>query len=368
MLGMLTEHGPYVMENEGTTFHENEWSWNREVNMLYLEAPAGVGYSYHIDMLDFEYNDAAVAKDNMMALIYWLTLKFPEYQSNDLYLSGESYAGLYVPTLGYAINDYNLQAKKKAQESNDQVFTINLKGWMIGNGVTNWKYDTFPAYIEMAYYHGLYDLDMYNAIYENGCDKEFQYMAVDPDMSDECAAYFLAFQYLTSGVNVYNIYGKCFGVEPESKAKPEMYATKSDVGFKKVGNEIKTYKRFASQHDYTPWLNINPRPHEKKLKDLPPCTFGQPIIDYLNREDVKEALHVSPHAKEWDMCNMNINLLYERNITASQWVYSALKGKYRMLKFSGDIDGAVPTLGTIKWIEELNWKITKEWRPFFVNK
>lgn len=39
-----------------------------------------------------------------------------------------------------------------------------------------------------------------------------------------------------------------------------------------------------------------------------------------------------------------------------------------MLKFSGDTDGAVPTLGTLKWIEELNWAITKEWRPFFVNE
>lgn len=42
---------------------------------------------------------------------------------------------------------------------------------MVGNGVTNWKYDTYPAYIEMAYYHGLYDLAMYKNIYELGCDK-----------------------------------------------------------------------------------------------------------------------------------------------------------------------------------------------------
>jgi hypothetical protein len=65
---------------------------------------------------------------------------------------------------------------------------------------------------------------------------------------------------------------------------------------------------------------------------------------------------------------MEVNLLYERNRTASQWVYTALKGKYKMLKFSGDIDGAVPTLGTLKWINELNWKVTKEWQPYFYNE
>ena len=39
-----------------------------------------------------------------------------------------------------------------------------------------------------------------------------------------------------------------------------------------------------------------------------------------------------------------------------------------MLKFSGDKDGAVPTLGTLKWIEELNWRVTTDWSPYFVNE
>ena len=39
-----------------------------------------------------------------------------------------------------------------------------------------------------------------------------------------------------------------------------------------------------------------------------------------------------------------------------------------MLKYSGDTDGAVPTLGTLRWIEELNWKVTEAYRPFFVFK
>jgi hypothetical protein len=38
-----------------------------------------------------------------------------------------------------------------------------------------------------------------------------------------------------------------------------------------------------------------------------------------------------------------------------------LKGKYRMLKYSGDTDGAVPTFGTQQWIRKLGWTITKEW-------
>jgi hypothetical protein len=144
---------------------------------------------------------------------------------------------------------------------------------MVGNGVTNWKYDTFPAYIEMGYWHGLYDLDMYNEIYSNGCHKEFEYVAIDPSgLSDICAEYFIGFQALTQGVNVYNIYGKCFGVDPESE-KPQLYDS-SDISFTKEGNEIKAHKKFFTAADYTSWTAINPRPDSKKLKDLPPCTFG----------------------------------------------------------------------------------------------
>jgi serine carboxypeptidase-like clade 1 len=44
-----------------------------------------------------------------------------------------------------------------------------------------------------------------------------------------------------------------------------------------------------------------------------------------------------------------------------------LKGKYKILKFSGDTDGAVPTFGTQQWINDLNWTITEEWRPYMVN-
>jgi serine carboxypeptidase-like clade 1 len=50
---------------------------------------------------------------------------------------------------------------------------------------------------------------------------------------------------------------------------------------------------------------------------------------------------------------------------ASLWAYPILKGKYRILIFSGTTDGAVPTRGTRKWIDNMNWARTEEWRPYF---
>lgn len=67
--------------------------------------------------------------------------------------------------------------------------------------------------------------------------------------------------------------------------------------------------------DYTPWMhpNIKGRGEKPKLKDLPPCTFGQPIIDYLNNATVREALHIPYYVGIWDMCNMTINEHYTKD-------------------------------------------------------
>ena len=40
---------------------------------------------------------------------------------------------------------------------------------------------------------------------------------------------------------------------------------------------------------------------------------------------------------------------------------------YKMLHYSGDTDGAVPTYGTRRWIEMLNWPVKKAWAPWFTD-
>lgn len=99
LLGWAQEHGPYIIPDYETTFTLNPYSWNKEANVLYLESPGGVGFSTCFATLECTSSDASSAVDNLNALLNFFTVKFPEFAQNDLYISGESYAGIYVPLL-----------------------------------------------------------------------------------------------------------------------------------------------------------------------------------------------------------------------------------------------------------------------------
>lgn len=71
--------------------------------------------------------------------------KYPEFKNNEFYISGESYGGIYVPTLALKIVEYNKNASALER--------INLRGFAVGNGVTNWNYDTTNATMEMLVTH-----------------------------------------------------------------------------------------------------------------------------------------------------------------------------------------------------------------------
>jgi len=60
------------------------------------------------------------AKDSLEFVIQWLE-RFPRYKNRELYITGESYAGHYVPQLAKEIMTYNIKAKQR----------INLKGIMV---------------------------------------------------------------------------------------------------------------------------------------------------------------------------------------------------------------------------------------------
>ena len=107
--------------------------------MLYIESPAGVGFSLNTDPNGTAFSDMSQSIDAFAALEVWYA-GFPEFMSNELFVSGESYAGLYVPYLSWQIYENNLKA-----QWNTTLKTYNLTGFMVGNGCTNWDVDTDPS-------------------------------------------------------------------------------------------------------------------------------------------------------------------------------------------------------------------------------
>lgn len=71
-------------------------------NVIFLESPAGVGFSYSNRSSDYTTGDQKTAADTYTFLVNWLE-RFPDYKNRDLYISGESYAGHYVPQLAALI-------------------------------------------------------------------------------------------------------------------------------------------------------------------------------------------------------------------------------------------------------------------------
>lgn len=90
-----------------------------EANIIFLESPAGVGFSYSNTISDYELSgDNRTATDSYIFLTNWLE-RFHEYKKRDFYIAGESYAGHYAPQLAQLILHNN---------KNTNNTTINLKG------------------------------------------------------------------------------------------------------------------------------------------------------------------------------------------------------------------------------------------------
>ena len=85
---MFTEHGPFRPLPDGKSLEMNPFAWNKFANIIYLEAPIGVGFSYATNpAYKYQSNDSTTAHDNYVFLQNWL-MKFPEYRVNDFYVTG----------------------------------------------------------------------------------------------------------------------------------------------------------------------------------------------------------------------------------------------------------------------------------------
>jgi len=103
--GFMSELGPWYPTASGNLVN-NPHSWNKFANVIFLESPAFVGFSYSRHLDDTVVGDDRTARDNLKFLLLFYQ-RFPHLRANRLWLSGESYAGHYVPQLASQVLRYN---------------------------------------------------------------------------------------------------------------------------------------------------------------------------------------------------------------------------------------------------------------------
>lgn len=144
IFGLFVENGPFRIDGRagGYNITLNEYAWTNVSHMLYIDNPIGVGYSYAANRSVLGHNEHTIAYDLYQGLLDFFSI-FPTYKSNPFVISGESYAGKYIPTLSTFILN---------QENNE----INLKKVLMGDPWVNPMEQNF-GYVEYYYTLGLVD-------------------------------------------------------------------------------------------------------------------------------------------------------------------------------------------------------------------
>ncbi|GFQ00205.1 serine carboxypeptidase-like 47 [Phtheirospermum japonicum] len=169
-IALFYENGPFKLTDK-LSLVWNDYGWDNVANILFVDQPIGTGFSYSTEITDIPTTSekAAVHFYDFLQVFFGL---HPEYVKNDFYITGESYAGHYIPAFAAQVQYGN---------KNKQGLHINLKGMAIGNGWTNSEvqYATYPDYaiqmklINQSQYNYLKDPLVRNCLREaeNVCGK-----------------------------------------------------------------------------------------------------------------------------------------------------------------------------------------------------
>ncbi|KAI0705478.1 alpha/beta-hydrolase [Earliella scabrosa] len=118
MLGLSTENGPIHVLSNGS-WVVNPFGWNALADTIWIDQPVGTGFSTS-DAKGYIAGEDQMAED-FLGFLTNLVSVFPSLATRPLYLTGESYAGTYIP---YIVK--HLLAREKPP--------VNLRKVAIGDG------------------------------------------------------------------------------------------------------------------------------------------------------------------------------------------------------------------------------------------
>ncbi|XP_021823548.1 serine carboxypeptidase-like 45 [Prunus avium] len=340
--GAFVEHGPFKPSG-GATLIKNPYSWNTEANMLYLESPAGVGFSFAADKSFYEnVNDDITARDSLTFLQRWFD-KFPEYNHRDLFLVGESYAGHYVPQLAQLIIHSRVN--------------FNLKGIAIGNPLLEFSTDINAE--DLFYWsHGLISDAAYGLLTSVCNSSQLLRETIAGSPSAACSDVITQVsQELSNSVDKYYVTGDIC-LSPPFPTKLELL------------NPLRSNFRTSAFHR----SRAEAGNYNQQLTDKIDACVEEETVTYLNRKDVQKALHAKlVGVSNWSLCSRVLQYdMGDLEIPTIPIVGSLVKSGIRVMVYSGDQDSVVPFFGSRSLInglaKQLGLKSTVPYRAWFEGK
>ncbi|MED6160901.1 hypothetical protein PIB30_055545 [Stylosanthes scabra] len=205
-LALFYENGPFKITNDLSLLW-NDYGWDKASNILFVDQPTGTGFSYTSDDSDIRHDENGVSND-LYDFLQAFFKEHSEFVNNDFYITGESYAGHYIPALASRVHQGN-----QKQEG----IHINLKGFAIGNGLTNPAIQ-YKAYTDYALDNKLITKDDQESINKMipQCEQAIQTCATEGGQScvsakNQCEGIFDNILSVVGDINYYDIRKKCVG-------------------------------------------------------------------------------------------------------------------------------------------------------------
>jgi serine carboxypeptidase-like clade 1 len=369
LFGLLTEIGPLMLSDESIKTEEykktgiptpiyNKYTWTRLGSILMIDQPAPVGFSYCNDddtknasshsCGGIAWTDELTSLNAYTALQTFYKTKFPCLVEKELYLTGESYGGIYIPTLARQIVENN----NKTDTNNDTI-ALNLKGFAVGDGCLGTETSMCgslgtQAFVDywylwfMAGHHQipLSDFRMIMKACSHSDGPGFLTTfgnGISHNKDDICRAALSKIKEEIGGLFEYALYDECT-----------------------YQNGLKWKKTLGLDHNYLDHLSL-----DGALNDYP-CGAGPVLEEYLSLGSVVlDAFHVRSTFFEVD--NAEGDFDYTPTEPDLQPFYKEINGKLKILIYNGDTDPAITSFATQNWTSHLGFDEISHWRPWTID-
>ena len=356
MFGLLTEIGPLVFTGKSLKsgvpqLVENLHSWSRDADILIFDAPPPIGFSFcdppgpgGPGTSCGDWDDARTTRTNVLALKAFFQ-RFPALQARDLYLSGESYAGVYIPSLARAILE--------AQDGGDPLLSkVNLRGFAVGDACVGTDVlcgDAGGPFFDVEFLggHHQFSRELYDKIYAT-CG--VVPLKTGTGITAACQALLSEMHRQVGGYYEYALYDECTYTNPFTQ---------------------RLLRRFGATPGYHRWRGGQEglAPAIKGALNDYACGTGQALFAWVDLPEVRKALNV-PIDSNWFCADNGLGFVYkvtEKNLMP--FYIDVAVGKFasrglRVLVYNGDVDPSINSLAAQNWTSALGLAVTRDWRPW----